>query len=175
MRTWLGNLGWFEIRPWCWRSGRECIDLLNIACIEQIHGFQHALRSSWRVHQWQKHRESGRRDSLVGPLELDTVAVARAFCSEFGKHAFSILTGGYVSDARLVAGTVCAFCDLDEISGRDHEWWRCPAHTDVGSVRPLQAAASLLCWPVGSELELSRARLQHVVAVRRIRLSHRYA
>ena len=22
LSTWLGNLGWFEIRPWCWRSGR---------------------------------------------------------------------------------------------------------------------------------------------------------
>ena len=174
LRSWLGDLGWFEIRPWCWRSGRVCIDLLNVACLEDIQGFQHALRSSWRVHQWNTHRESGRRDSQVGPLDLDSVAVARSYCLEYGKHAFSILTGGYVSDARIHAGTVCSFCDLGEISGREHEWWVCPAHTTVGCSRPHQAAAALLCWPVGTELESSRARVQHVVNVRKTRLRHRY-
>ena len=174
LRSWLGDLGWFEIRPWCWRSGRVCIDLLNVACLEDIQGFQHALRSSWRVHQWNTHRESGRRDSQVGPLDLDSVAVARSYCLEYGKHAFSILTGGCVSDARIHAGTVCSFCDLGEISGREHEWWVCPAHTTVGCSRPRQAAAALLCWPVGTELESSRARIQHVVNVRKTRLRHRY-
>eukprot|EP00435_Cladocopium_sp_Y103_P036996 s1164_g9.t1 len=144
LRTWLGELGWFELRPWCWRSGRVNIDLLNIACIE------------------------------VGPLELDSVAVARSFCSEFGKHAFSILTGGYVSDARYEAGTVCSFCELGAISGREHEWWLCPAHLNDGLARPPQAAADLLCWPICSGHELSRVRIQHVVSVRKTRFRNRY-
>eukprot|EP00435_Cladocopium_sp_Y103_P045618 s1556_g13.t1 len=101
LRTWLSELGWFEIRPWCWRSGRANIDLLNIACIEEVKGFQHALRSSWRVQQWQTHR----------------VAVDRSFCLEFGKHAFSILIVD-VSDTRYEAGTVCSFCELGAISAQ---------------------------------------------------------
>eukprot|EP00435_Cladocopium_sp_Y103_P003594 s2898_g1.t1 len=95
---------------------------------------------------------------LVGPLELDSVAVAR----------------WDVSDARYEAGTVCSFCELGAISGREHEWWLCPAHLNDGLARPPQAAADLLCWPICSEYELSRVRIQHVVSVRKARLRNRY-
>ena len=86
-------------------------------------------------------------------------------------HAFSILAGGYVSDARLSPGAVCAYCELGEVSGRHHEWWVCPAHSPPPV--PTVAAAELLCWP-DQDQAASHERIAHVVALRKRRLKDRY-
>ena len=158
-----------EVRPWVWSISGEVVDLAQV----DDGRLQRLLRDAWRLTCWEAHRQSGRRDAALGVLDPRSVKVAQKLVTQHGRHALSILTGGWVSDARLASNrgediSPCWKCGA-EIPDRQHEMWIC---TDPPGV-PQGSAQQILGWPVVG-CPFNDALMQHLVKCRTERLQRRY-
>ena len=83
-----------KMRPWVWSISGEVVDLAQA----DVGRLQHLLRDAWQLSCWEAHRQSGRGDAALGVLELCSIKVAQQMIAQHGRHALTILTGGWVSD-----------------------------------------------------------------------------
>ncbi len=155
----LTKMSWLRIEPWTWThsitQATFSLHPNNNSFINARLRLNHLLREGFRADSYQGWSVSTRIDAQACQnieYSESRCQLARR-CEQDAQHRFAILSGGFVSEAKLsvIRGATLARCSCGQIHTFDHMIWYCrdvPDHSMRPPV-PTDWLHRRLAWPSG--------------------------